>query len=56
METDAERTVAHRSRRRAGFGVFALMALVVLVVVTWYRAPTRLPGFVRDLLTLLLGN
>lgn len=56
METDVERIDAHRSRRRAGLGAFAVMAIVVVVVVTWYRAPTRLPGFVRDLLTLLLGS
>lgn len=56
METAAERTTASRGRRRAGVVAFALMALVVVVVVTWYQAPTRLPAFVRDLLELLLGN
>jgi hypothetical protein len=25
-------------------------------VVTWYRAPTRLPAFVRELMALLLGG
>lgn len=55
METDAERTFAVRSRRRAGVTAFLFMGLVVAVVVVYYRAPTRLPGIVRDLLALVLG-
>lgn len=56
METDAERTFAVRSRRRAGVTAFLFMGLVVAVVVVYYRAPTRLPGIVRDLLALVLGD
>jgi hypothetical protein len=56
METEVERTTASRGRRRAGMVAFVAMALVVMVVVTWYRAPTRLPAFVRELMALLLGD
>lgn len=56
METDAERTSTVRSRRRAGVAAFLLMGLVVAVVVVYYRAPTRLPGLVRDMLALMLGD
>lgn len=56
METDAERTFAVRSRRRAGVTAFLFMGLVVAVVVVYYQAPTRLPSLVRDLLALVLGD
>jgi hypothetical protein len=56
METEVERATASRGRRRAGMAAFLATALVVLIVVVWYRAPTRLPAFVRDLMALLLGD
>jgi hypothetical protein len=55
LETDEERITVSRGRRRAGVVATSFVALVVVVVVIYYRAPTRLPGPVRDLLDLLLG-
>jgi capsular polysaccharide biosynthesis protein len=56
LETEDERQTVTRGRRRAAAAAFAFVALVVVVVTIYYRAPTRLPAVVRDLLSMLLGS
>ena len=56
LETEEERVSQWRGRRRAASAAFAFVALVVVVVTLYYRAPTRLPSVVRELLDLLLGS
>lgn len=56
LETEDERNSLVRGRRRAVTAAFGFVALVVVVVTIYYRAPTRLPAVVRDLLTMLLGS
>ena len=56
LETEDERDSLVRGRRRAVTAAFGFVALVVVVVTIYYRAPTRLPAVVRDLLTMLLGS
>ena len=55
LETDEERQRAVRGRRRASFAAAAALLLITTVVTIFYVDPTRLPPFVRDLLTILLG-
>ncbi|MBZ0154469.1 MAG: hypothetical protein K8J09_23320 [Planctomycetes bacterium] len=56
LETEEERQSARRSRRRTSLIVVALTSLVALIVTIYYVDNTRLPGPVRDLLTMLLGD
>lgn len=56
LETEEERVSVARGRRRGAVAAFGFVALVVVVVTIYYQAPTRLPPFVRDLLTMLLGS
>lgn len=56
LETEEERTQVQRGRRRAATVAFGFVALVVVVVTIYYRAPTRLPAIVRELLQMLLGT
>lgn len=56
LETEEERLSQWRGRRRAASAAFAFVALVVVVVTLYYRAPTKLPTVVRELLDLLLGS
>jgi capsular polysaccharide biosynthesis protein len=56
LQTDEERVSTARGRRRASVVAISFVALVVVVVTIYYRAPSRLPAPVRDLLALLLGT
>lgn len=56
LETEEERLSARKSRRRTSLIAVALTSLVALIVTIYYVDNTRLPGPVRDLLTMLLGD
>ncbi len=56
LETEEERRVVVRGRRRASVAAFAFVGLVVVVVTIYYVDPVRLPPIVRDLLSMLLGS
>lgn len=56
LETERERQVAVRSRRRATFVAAAAVLLVTIVVGVYYIDPTRLPPAVRDILSLILDQ
>lgn len=56
LETEAQRQQAVRSRRRATLVAAALLMLVGGVVLVYYYDPTRLPPFVCDLLSMVLGT
>jgi hypothetical protein len=55
LETDADRQVSARRRRRVSVTAGAFVTLCVAIVIIFYVDPTRLPPIVRDLLALLLG-
>jgi capsular polysaccharide biosynthesis protein len=56
LESDEVRTRTTRGRRRATIVAGVALVLVVAVVTIWYRDPTRVPGFVNSLLSMLLGE
>jgi len=56
LETEAERRLAVRGRRRATFFAAAVLTLISGVVLIYYYDPTRLPPFVRDVLAIVLGT
>lgn len=55
LETEEQRVVAVRGRKRATIAAAVALFLVTVVVTVFYVDPTRLPSVVRDVLTMLLG-
>ena len=56
LETEEERVVAVRSRRRASLYAFGIAGLLAVVIAIFYVDPTALPAVVRDVLGLVLGS
>ena len=56
LETEMQRRLAVRSRRRATLVAAAFLTLTGGVVLLYYFDPTRLPPFVRHMLSMVLGT
>ncbi|GAB4145989.1 MAG: hypothetical protein Fur0037_13950 [Planctomycetota bacterium] len=56
IETEEQRNAVAGSRRRASLMAGSFVVLMVVLVTWYYREPTSLPPFVRDLLSMLLGE
>jgi hypothetical protein len=54
LETEMERVVAQRSRRRVSLVAAAALLMVTAIVTIFYLDPNRLPTVVRDILRVLL--
>lgn len=56
IETEEHRHQVAGSRKRASLFAGSFVVLMVVVVTWYYREPTSLPPFVRDLLAMVLGE
>lgn len=56
LETEEQRARVSGSRKRASLLAGSFVVLTVVVVTWYYREPTSLPPFVRDLLGMVLGQ
>ena len=54
LETEMERMLTARSRRRVSLVLAAALLMVTAIVIVFYLDPNRLPTVVRDILRVLL--